>query len=132
VTRRRMVWIGAWLAAVVLVAALGAIAVLRSQWFFNRVRLAIVDNVESATGGRVEAGAFAFDWTRLRAEVRGFTVHGKEPAGKPPLFRASSVAVGLHVQSVLRRAIDIRSRSTSPTSSSSSTPMAAPTSPSRR
>ena len=33
---------------------------------------------------------FRFDWKQMRAEVRGFVLHGSEAAGKPPLFRAGS------------------------------------------
>ena len=55
----------------------------------------------------MEAGAFTFDWTRLRAEVKGFVIHGTEAADKPPLFHAASVAVGLRIVSLLRRKFDI-------------------------
>ena len=35
-------------------------------------------------------------------------LHGKEPAGGPPLFRASSIAVGLKIVSLLKRDVDIQ------------------------
>ena len=50
--------------------------------FSTRFASEIVSTVETATGGRVEVGAFRFDWTHLRAEVGAFTLHGNEPAGK--------------------------------------------------
>ena len=101
-----LTWILAGVAAVLVFATTVAIT-LQSRWFYNRVRGAIVTTVETATGGRVEIGSFRFDWYRLRAEVRAFTLHGTEPAGKPPLLRAESVAVGLKIVSLLKRQVDI-------------------------
>jgi len=109
VTRRRIAWIGAGgLAGLALVVAVAAILVLRSAWFYEKVRERVVSTVETATGGRVEAGSFQFDWKRLRAEIGMFAVHGTEPPGKPPLFRARTVAVGLKIISILERRVDIQ------------------------
>src|ERR1022692_2992678 len=72
------------------------------------MRRRIVNTVEDATGGRVEIAAFSFDWTHLRARVDGFTLHGTEPAADPPLFHADSVALGIKIVSILKRAVDIR------------------------
>ena len=108
-SRRRKLWIA--LAGLVVLAAVAAgiaIAVVRSAWFYEKVRGRIVAEVEKATGGRVELAAFRFDWKTLRADVQGFTLHGTEPAGKPPLFRASSAAVGLKIVSLLKRDMDIQ------------------------
>ena len=82
-----------------LLAAGAAVLVLRSGWFHEQVRVRLVSAVETATGGRVAIGSFAFDWRRLRAEIRDFTLHGTEPAGKPPLLHADSIAVGLKIVS---------------------------------
>jgi translocation and assembly module TamB len=107
--RKRRVLIAA--GSVTLLVALVAVAgilTLRSRWFYEQVRQRVVSTVETATGGRVEAGSFQFDWTRLRAEIRRFTLHGTEPEGKPPLFRAGSIAVGLKIVSVWKQAVDIQ------------------------
>jgi len=110
VSRRRVVWIvfGSLLAVVVAGFA-AAVLVLRSDWFHEKVRARIVDTIETATGGRAEVRSFQFDWRQLRAEVDGFTLHGNEPADRPPLLRARSIAVGLKIVSALRRDIDIQS-----------------------
>lgn len=108
--RRRGKW-AAWIlgstAFALLVFVVTVVLVVRSQWFYGRVRRSIVETVETATGGRVEIASFQFDWHRLRAEVRSFTLHGAEPADKPPLLRAESVAVGLKLVSILKRKVDI-------------------------
>jgi translocation and assembly module TamB len=95
-------------AALLLVCAVAAFFTIRSQWFFRLVRARIVATIEDSTGGRVEIDAFSFDWTRLRVQVDGFTLHGTEPAADPPLFRAESVALGIKIVSILKRDVDIR------------------------
>jgi translocation and assembly module TamB len=112
--RRRRRWkiagkfVGAF---VVLLALLGLVAVLtvQSPWFYNKVRERIVRTVETATGGRAEIGTFRFDWKQLRAEISDFTLHGTEPAGKPPLLHAAKVAVVLKIVSLWERDVDVQS-----------------------
>jgi translocation and assembly module TamB len=94
--------------ALLLLAAGGGLVVLRSAWFREQVRARIVSAVETATGGRVEIGRFDFEWNQLRAQVRGFTLHGTEPADRPPLIHAASVSVGLRLISIWKRDVDIR------------------------
>ena len=97
------------MAALMLLAGIAAIFVLQSSWFYGRVRQFIVSTVETATGGRVELASFRFDWKQMRAEAHEFVLHGTEPPGKPPLFRAASVVVGIKLVSLLRRDVDIQS-----------------------
>jgi translocation and assembly module TamB len=107
--RRRVAWIAAGgLTGLALTVVVAALLVLRSAWFYEQVRERVVRTVETATGGRVEAGSFQFDWKRLRAQIGMFAVHGTEPPGKPPLFRARTVAVGLKIISILKRDVDIQ------------------------
>jgi len=107
--KRRLWWIAASVAAAALLAALAGVLVLRSDWFHGKVRAWLVTSIETATGGRAEMGAFRFDWAAMRLEADSLVLHGTEPAGKPPLFRAASVIVGLKINSLLKRDIDIRS-----------------------
>jgi len=106
--RRRIAWIGAGGLAGLALVFVAAVLVLRSAWFNEKVRERVVSTVETATGGRVEAGSFQFDWRRLRAQIGAFAIHGTEAAGKPPLFRARTVAVGLKIISILERRVDIQ------------------------
>jgi translocation and assembly module TamB len=109
-TRRRKIAVAAAAAALLLAGlGVGAVWLVQSRWFYRQVRARLVRTVEEATGGRVEISTFLFDWRTLRAEVRGFTLHGTEPAGKPPLLTARSIAVGLKIVSLVRRDVDVRS-----------------------
>ncbi|MGD0047680.1 MAG: translocation/assembly module TamB domain-containing protein [Bryobacteraceae bacterium] len=107
--KRRLLRIAASVAAAALLAAVTGVLVLRSEWFRGKARAWLVSSIETATGGRAEIGAFRFDWTAMRVEADSFVLHGTEPAGKPPLFRAASIAVGLKIVSLVKRDIDIRS-----------------------
>ena len=110
-TRRAKRWlwrIGLGLAGLFMLAVIAGVLVVRSPWFYEKIRREIVTQVEKATGGRVEIAQFYFDWKQLRAEVRTFTLHGTEPAGKPPLFNASSVAVGIRIVSIFKQQVDLR------------------------
>ncbi len=97
------------LAAAILVVTIAAIFVLQSGWFRNKVRERIITEVENATGGRVEAGNFDYNWERSTAGIGPFTLHGTEPAGSPPLFHADKIQVGLKIVSFLERKADIAS-----------------------
>ena len=63
--------------------------------------------VEDATGGKVDIASFAFDWRHLRAQIRGFAIHGLEPADAPPLLRANLVQVDLKLLSPFKGFVDI-------------------------
>ena len=109
--RRTRIVLYSGLAVLVLAAAvaISALLIFRSAWFHDAVRNRIVTEVERATGGRAEIGAFQFDWRTLTATVKPFVLHGKERPQQPALFQADSVQVGLKVISALRRDVDIAS-----------------------
>jgi len=92
---------------IVTACAISGVLVVRSGWFRERVRERIIGEIEKMTGGRAELGSFAFDWTRLTATVTGLVLHGKEPAGDPPLLTVNSVTVGLRVISMFERKVDL-------------------------
>ena len=96
-------------AALALLLAAAGVAVVRSDWFREKVRLRMIAEAERATGGRVELGSYAFDPWRLTARVDRFLLRGTEGPEEPPLFEAGSIEVGLRVVSAFRRDIDLAS-----------------------
>lgn len=108
--RRRVQWllyVLASLTALLLLLSVAALLILPSEWFREKVRTRMIYEIERASGGRAEIGAFRFDWTTLTAEVAPFVLHGTEPAHEDPLFRAESVQVQFKIISMLRRDIDV-------------------------
>jgi translocation and assembly module TamB len=91
------------------VCALTGVLVFRSGWFYELVHRRMVMEIEKATGGRVDIGNFAFDWTKLEAQVGPVVLHGKESASEPPFVRVASVTAGLRIVSMMERKIDLAS-----------------------
>ena len=108
-TRARKITLitAASIAGLAVVLFVAAIVIVQTAWFRNAVRAKIVSAVEEATGGRAEIGSFSFDWTHLRAVVHDFVLHGSEPPGTPPLFRARLLEVDLKLTSPFRNFVDI-------------------------
>jgi len=99
--------IGAGLVALILIAGIGAILTVQTQWFRDFVRRKIITATEEGTGGKVEVGSFSFDWRALEAVVSGFVIHGKEPPGALPFVRVARAQVNLRLFTSLRRVIDV-------------------------
>src|SRR6185437_12061885 len=95
------------LAGLLIVIAIAAVVLVHSAWFHDKVRERIVFELEKATGGRAELGSYSLDWRDLRATVDNLVLHGKESPDQAPLFRASSITVGLKIVSLWKRDIDI-------------------------
>ena len=96
------------------VAAALALALVLAYIVLNGVvdrwaRGLIVDQISKATGTRVELGRVHFEWRALGARFEGLTLHGREPAGTPPLFHADQLHVQIHVESFWGRKISLGS-----------------------
>jgi autotransporter translocation and assembly factor TamB len=105
--RRIAAIVGGSILGFLAIAIIAGIVLVQTDWFRNMVRTRIVSAVEDATGGRVEIASFAFDWHHLRAQVRGFVIHGLEPADAAPLLRASLVQVDLKLLAPFKGFVDI-------------------------
>jgi translocation and assembly module TamB len=97
------------LAIVLAFASVTGILLLRSGWFREQVRTRIVQEIERGTGGSVELGSFAFDWTNLTATVGPLVLHGKESPDEEPFLRIPSATLGLRLISMLERKVDLAS-----------------------
>jgi translocation and assembly module TamB len=76
---------------------------LADRW----ARKTIVEQLERTTGARVELGNFHFGWRILTARFDGLTLHGREPAGSPPLFHADALKFQIHIESFWGRKISL-------------------------
>ena len=97
------------LAGLVVVLLGVGVVLVQTPWFKNLIRERIEYVVQRATGGRVEIGAFSYNWHDLTADVQTFVLHGTEQASAPPLFRADKIQIGLKIISALEKKVDIAS-----------------------
>ncbi len=106
-TRRLIITAAFAVLGIALVTAVSGILIFRSDWFREKVRQRIISEAEKATNGRVEAGAFRFDWNTLTAELDDLTIHGTEPAGAEPLLAVKRLVIGLKIISLMERSFDL-------------------------
>lgn len=107
--RRIALWALAGLAGLLLLAAIAGVIIVRSDRFHQYIQRRIVEEVERATGGRVELGGYSLDWHNLTAQVQGLVIHGKESPAEPPLLQVGSATLGLRIISVLEKKVDLAS-----------------------
>ena len=100
--RRRLLWkylrIGGLL-SLLLLACLGWF--VTTEAFQTMVRTRLITELENITGGRVELDSIHTAPLRLRVEVRGLTIHGKEARGEVPYAHVDRVTAQVKIISVL-------------------------------
>jgi translocation and assembly module TamB len=94
------------LAGLAVAAGIAGLLIARSDWLQERLRTMVVEQAETATGGRVEIGKFRLDWTGLTADIGGLVIHGTEPASSAPFLAADHVTVDFRIIALLTK--DIR------------------------
>jgi len=87
--------------------ALALVYVIGSGIADRWARARIMEQLEKATGARVELGNFHIDWRTLHVHFDGLTLHGREPAGTSPLFHADRLDIDIHVESFWGRKISL-------------------------
>jgi len=106
-TRKRLLKIAAGVVAFILLAAISGILVVQTDWFRDYVKRKIIASTEEGTGGKVDVGAFDFDWRHLRATITGLVIHGSEPKGAAPFVAARRVQVNLRLFTSIHHLWDI-------------------------
>ena len=110
--RSRWRWLRhfAWVVATSIVLAIVAVVVFFGSGAGNPlIRRAAIRRINSITGGKTEIRSVSIRWLSLGASVRGFVVHGNEPAGTEPLFAAEEIEAGLRIDSFWRRQVSLSS-----------------------
>jgi translocation and assembly module TamB len=87
--------------------ALAFVYVVASGLADRWARTRIIEQLEKTTGARVELGNFHLAWRTLHVRFDGLTLHGREPAGTPPLFHADRLDIDIHVESFWGRKISL-------------------------
>ncbi|HEU5022365.1 MAG TPA: hypothetical protein VFT60_10750, partial [Bryobacteraceae bacterium] len=89
-----------------LAAGIAGLLIARSDWLQERLRTMVVQQAETATGGRVEIRKFRLDWTGLTADIDGLVIRGTEAASQAPFVAVDHVTVGFRIIALLTK--DIR------------------------
>lgn len=104
-----------WWKYLLVLCVLGLIAIAAGAWYMTTdsfqsyVRARIIDEIQKATGGRVEVGTYHTIPFRLQAEIRGLTIHGTEAADEVPLAHADRVVARIRVISLLETQFGFKS-----------------------
>jgi translocation and assembly module TamB len=108
--RRKWRWLRrvAWILGVKVALILIAVVVFFGSGAGNPLlrRLAI-KRINSITGGQTEIRNVSMQWLSMSATIKGFVIHGKEPAGTEPLFSAEEIRAGLKIDSFWGRKVSL-------------------------
>lgn len=105
---RRLLVFGALWTVLVLIALVAVTAWIASTPAFqNRVRRAVVAELQKSTGGRVDLKKFTWRLTHLEFEVDDLTIHGLEAADQVPYAHIDRLFVRLQILSFFRPKIGL-------------------------
>ena len=91
--RRRLLWIGAGAAALLVAFILCLYFWASSPQCENLVRRRLIAQIASITGGRVEIASFHWRLLSLEADAGGVVIHGREAPGEAPYAQADGLRV---------------------------------------
>src|SRR5258708_3357819 len=106
--KRTIGWVLVGLVMLLVAAASGGYFYLKSRSFQQYAIRRIVEQVDSATGGRTEIGGLDFNLSTLTAHLYNITVRGSESPNQPPLLHADKLTVRLKIISALRRQVSLQ------------------------
>src|ERR1700733_870749 len=90
----------------VLLAGVSVLLIARSDWLREKLRTAVIEQAEKATGGRIEIKKVGLELTGMTAEVDGLVIHGTESPNMAPLLAVDHVTIGIRIISLWTR--DVR------------------------
>jgi translocation and assembly module TamB len=103
-------WLGWTLAVLIIlisVSVVGGYWYLKSAAFRQFAVRKIVAAANDATGGHTQIGSLDFQLSTLTAHLYDVVIRGNESPDAPPFFRVDKLTVGLKIQSVLRRKVNL-------------------------
>src|SRR5579862_4779294 len=94
-------WAAIGIGIIVVVVMVGGIAVMKTSWLHQYVLAKIMEEGQTATGGKLDVQSWGLHLSPLRADLYGVVLHGTEPAGTPPLLQVQELTVGVSVAALL-------------------------------
>jgi translocation and assembly module TamB len=105
--RKIIAWTAAALGILIVFGIVGGLLFLRTNAFRRMAIRTIIQDTNTATGGRAQIGNFDFHLSTLTAHLYNITLHGTEAAGQPPLLQVDKITVALKIQSILQRKVTL-------------------------
>ena len=91
--RRRLLFVGAGTAVLLVAFVLGIYFLASSSQSENLVRKSLIAQIASVTGGRVEIASFRWRLLSLEADATGVVIHGREAEGEAPYAQVDRLRV---------------------------------------
>lgn len=105
-TRRKNFLIA--VAAVVTLATVAGVWVVKSGWLEDYIVRRAKQEVEQGLGAKLEIGKLRLDVWRGRATIDNFVVRGKETASEPALIQAKQLRIDIGLRSFSQSRVDLR------------------------
>jgi translocation and assembly module TamB len=105
--RNLLVFGALWTIAALIVLVGIAAWVASTPAFENRMRRAVIAELEKSTGGRVELNKFSWRLTHLEFEADDLTIHGLEAPGQVPYAHIDRLFVRLQILSFFRAKVGL-------------------------
>jgi translocation and assembly module TamB len=93
--------IGLGIVAALVLAAATVVVLWREGQVDRWARDAVIQQVEKATGGRVELGSLHIRLRPFSIEINQFTIHGRESSSEPPFVHIDRINVGVDLRALL-------------------------------
>ena len=100
-------WAGAIISGLMVVVLAGGYFFLKTPQFHRYVLARIVEQAQTATGGRLELRNWGFHLSPLTVDLDGIVLHGTEASGAPPLLQADRITIGVNARALLHRKIQL-------------------------
>jgi translocation and assembly module TamB len=100
-------WAGTAVAVLVLFAVFAGYMVLESPQFHQYVLAKIVEQVDRATGGKLEVENWDFHLSPMVVNLYGITLHGTEGPERKPLLVAEKLTVGVSARGLFGRKVQL-------------------------
>jgi translocation and assembly module TamB len=91
-----------WIAGLVAIFLVALAVFADSPVFQNRVRHALIAELQKSTGGRAELGRFAWNLWRLEFEADNLTIHGMEAPDQIPYLHIDRLRIRLRIVAFFR------------------------------
>jgi AsmA family len=105
--KKALRWTAAILGILVLIVVFGGYVLLKTPWFHNYVLAKIIEEGQTATGGKLNVQNWGLHFKPLTTDLYGIVLHGTEPPSAKPLLQADRLTVGVSLRSLLHRKLQL-------------------------